>query len=50
MDRINEYRQIVCKFLSDFVAEYDKNGQLVLDIPHDRYLVNANFSNDPELS
>ena len=48
MDRINEYRQIVCKFLADFVAEYDENGQLVLDLPHDRYLVMHNEWRDEE--
>jgi hypothetical protein len=48
MDRINEYRQIVHDFLSDFVAEYDKNGQLIFDIPHDRYLVMHNEWRDEE--
>ncbi len=42
MDRINEYRQIVHNFLSDFVAEYDKNGQLIFDTTRDRYLVMHN--------
>jgi hypothetical protein len=44
MDRINEYRQIVCEFLSEFVAEYDKNGQLIFDIPHDS--PRRGFAND----
>jgi XisI protein len=48
MDRINEYRQIVCKFLSDFVAEYDNNGQLILDLSHDRYLVMHNEWRDED--
>jgi XisI protein len=48
MDRINEYRQIVCEFLSNFVAEYDKNGQLIFDIPHDRYLVMHNEWQDDD--
>jgi XisI protein len=42
MDRINEYRQIVHDFLSYFVAEYDKHGQLIFDVSHDRYLVMHN--------
>jgi XisI protein len=48
MDRINEYRQIVCEFLSDFVTEYDKNGQLTFDIPHERYLVMHNEWQDDD--
>jgi hypothetical protein len=42
MDRINEYRQIVREFLSKFVTEYDKNGQLIFDVNRDRYLVMHN--------
>jgi XisI protein len=41
MDRINEYRQIVQEFLSDF-AKDDANAQLIFDLPHDRYLVMHN--------
>jgi XisI protein len=42
MDRINEYRQIIFKVLSNFVYEYDKNGQLIFDVNRDRYLVMHN--------
>ncbi len=38
MDRINEYRQIVRDFLSDF-AKNDDNAQLIFDTDHDSYLV-----------
>jgi XisI protein len=38
MDRINEYRQIVCKFLEDF-AKDDPGAQLIFDHSRDRYLV-----------
>ncbi len=38
MDRIMEYRKIVCEFLKDF-AQTDTNAQLVFDLAQDRYLV-----------
>ena len=38
MDRLNEYRKIVCGFLKDF-AKNDANAQLIFDIARDRYLV-----------
>jgi hypothetical protein len=38
MDRINEYRQIVCQFLEDF-AKDDPEAQLIFDHSRDRYLV-----------
>jgi XisI protein len=41
MDRINEYRQIIRDFLSDFVKN-DANAQLIFDIDRDRYLVMHN--------
>ena len=41
MDRINEYRQKVCKFLENF-AKNDANGQLIFDRERDRYLVMHN--------
>ena len=41
MDRISEYRQIVCDFLEDFI-KYDVSAQLIFDIDRDRYLVMHN--------
>ena len=41
MDRINEYRQIVCGFLEYFI-KYDVNAQLIFDVDRDRYLVMHN--------
>ena len=41
MDRINEYSQIVCDFLKDFI-KYDVNAQLIFDTDRDRYLVMHN--------
>lgn len=41
MDRVNEYRQIICEFLEDF-AKDDENAQLIFDTEHDRYLVMHN--------
>lgn len=38
MDKINNYRQIVCDFLRDF-ADNDPEAQLIFDQEHDRYLV-----------
>ncbi|WP_309735548.1 element excision factor XisI family protein [Chamaesiphon sp. OTE_75_metabat_556] len=38
MDKLNEYRQIVCQYLEDF-AKNDKNSQFVFDRDRDRYLV-----------
>ena len=41
MDRISEYRQIVCDFLEDFI-QYDVNAQLIFDTDRDRYLIMHN--------
>ena len=41
MDRLNEYRKIVCDFLKDF-SKNDANAQLIFDIARDRYLVMHN--------
>ena len=41
MDRINQYRQIVCDFLQDFAAD-DPEAQLIFDAQRDRYLVMHN--------
>ena len=41
MDRLNEYRKIVCGFLKDF-AKNDANAQLIFDIARDQYLVMHN--------
>ena len=41
MDRLNEYRKIVCDFLEDF-SKNDANAQLIFDIARDRYLVMHN--------
>jgi XisI protein len=38
MDRLNEYRQIVTRYLEDF-AKNDTNAQLIFDRERDRYLV-----------
>jgi squalene cyclase len=38
MDRLNEYRQIVVRYLEDF-AKNDANAQLVFDRDRDRYIV-----------
>ena len=38
MDRVNNYRQIICQFLQDF-AEGDPEAQLIFDEKRDRYLV-----------
>lgn len=38
MDRVSQYRQIICQFLEGFV-DYDVNAQLVFDVERDRYLV-----------
>jgi hypothetical protein len=38
MDRLNEYRQIVIRYLEDF-SKNDTNAQLVFDRDRDRYLV-----------
>jgi len=38
MDRINQYRQIVQEFLTDF-AQNDGKAQVVFDQNNDRYLV-----------
>ena len=41
MDRINEYRRIVCDFLESF-AQDDANAQLIFDHDRDLYLVMHN--------
>lgn len=41
MDRLNEYRKIVCDFLKDF-SKNDGNAQLIFDIACDRYVVMHN--------
>ncbi|MGB7891028.1 MAG: XisI protein [Microcoleus sp.] len=41
MDRLNEYRKIVCDFLEDF-SKNDANAQLIFDFARDRYLVMHN--------
>lgn len=41
MDRVNEYRQILRDFLSDF-AQNDPNAQLIFDGERDRYMVMHN--------
>ncbi|MGF1516002.1 MAG: XisI protein [Elainellaceae cyanobacterium] len=38
MDRVGQYRRIVCQFLKDF-AEGDPEAQLVFDTERNRYLV-----------
>jgi hypothetical protein len=38
MDRVAEYRQIVCNFLQDFVTD-DPEAQLIFDPERDHYLV-----------
>jgi hypothetical protein len=41
MDRIEEYRRIVCDFLEEF-ATNDVQAQLIFDLVRDRYLVMHN--------
>lgn len=41
MDRVSEYRRIICEFLENF-AKDDTNAQLIFDRGHDRYLVMHN--------
>jgi hypothetical protein len=41
MDRIEQYRQIVQDFLTEFIKN-DPNAQLIFDILRDRYLVMHN--------
>ena len=38
MDRIDQYRQIICEFLEHFARD-DGNAQLIFDSERDRYLV-----------
>ena len=38
IDKVNNYRQIICQFLQDF-AEGDPEAQLIFDEKYDRYLV-----------
>ena len=38
MDKINQYRQIICQFLEDF-AQDDSEAQLIFDLERDRFLV-----------
>ncbi|MEO0884552.1 MAG: XisI protein [Cyanobacteria bacterium J06648_10] len=41
MDRVSNYRQIICAFLEDF-AQFDSTVQLVFDADRDRYLAIRN--------
>lgn len=41
MDRINQYRQIICEFLEHFASDA-LNAQLIFDQQRDRYLVMHN--------
>jgi hypothetical protein len=38
MDKVNNYRQIICQFLQDFATD-DPEAQLIFDAGRDRYLV-----------
>ncbi|MEM7758348.1 MAG: XisI protein [Cyanobacteria bacterium P01_A01_bin.40] len=38
MDKMNEYRRIVCQFLQDFATD-DPEAQLIFDSERDRFLV-----------
>ena len=38
MDRLNNYRRIICEFLEDFATD-DPEAQLIFDLERDRYLV-----------
>ncbi len=38
MDKLNNYRQIICQFLQDF-ANDDPEAQLIFDTERDRFLV-----------
>lgn len=38
MDKVTNYRQIICQFLQDF-AQDDPEAQLIFDSERDRYLV-----------
>ncbi|MGL4882010.1 MAG: XisI protein [Waterburya sp.] len=38
MDKVSNYRQIICQFLQDF-AQDDPEAQLIFDSERDRYLV-----------
>lgn len=38
MDKVNNYRQIVCQFLKDF-ANNDPEAQLIFDFEREHYLV-----------
>ena len=38
MDRVNNYRRIICQFLEDFATD-DPEAQLIFDLERDRYLV-----------
>ena len=38
MDKVSNYRQIICEFLQDF-AKDDPEAQLIFDSKRDRYLV-----------
>lgn len=38
MDKVSNYRQIICQFLQDFAAD-DPEAQLIFDADRDRYLV-----------
>lgn len=46
MDRLTQYRQIICQLLTDF-TKIDPNAQLIFDTDRDRYLVMHNeWQND----
>ncbi|GAB4545942.1 MAG: hypothetical protein Tsb0014_40310 [Pleurocapsa sp.] len=38
MNKVTNYRQIICEFLQDF-AKDDSEAQLIFDLERDRYLV-----------
>jgi hypothetical protein len=38
MDKVNNYRQIICQFLEDFATD-DPEAKLIFDADRDRYLV-----------
>jgi len=46
MDRVSEYRQIICQFLKDFSKD-DPDARLIFDKERDRYLVlHSGWRND----
>ncbi|MDJ0747381.1 MAG: element excision factor XisI family protein [Xenococcaceae cyanobacterium MO_167.B27] len=42
MDRVDNYRQIICQFLQDF-ASNNPEAQLIFDSDSDRFLVIINY-------